>query len=341
MIVSFAKDLFNIDEDNTQQNLADILGLILEEKCFVSIASIYETFYNDESLFDFEKSPFAQNYLSKRNVLNLECSMEVIVRQGGYLNADQITHFNHITIGFEQGNIEPHIALKLLQEPSKVILENGTNDWHFINGLIIKYSKYKKRKSIYKYLLKAVENKWIISENAGGKGQIIPRIRDLRLNRYEFIFGYKLMVLMDSDRNKPDDLHADSKKIIEYLKNSLIPPALAQWENTDLVVWHILYKREIENYVPLEVLQENLGDDIEFLKLDKKVDTELDFIKYSNVLPKVAVKSIFPPLFLTEFTRDKLEFRCKHHPVAIELPNGTFEEVSEIEQILLKIAKIV
>jgi hypothetical protein len=46
-------------------------------------------------------------------------------------------------------------------------------------------------------------------------------------------------------------------------------------------------------------------------------------------------------MFLTDFPAIELENRCNHHKVSIILPDGTIEEISELEQILLKIAKTI
>ena len=49
-------------------------------------------------------------------------------------------------------------------------------------------------------------------------------------------------------------------------------------------------------------------------------------------------KEQFPEIFLSAFSYQALEKRCKHHKVYLAEAN---EEVSELEQILLKIAKII
>jgi hypothetical protein len=58
-------------------------------------------------------------------------------------------------------------------------------------------------------------------------------------------------------------------------------------------------------------------------------------------MAKKQVKADFPQMFLASFLVAELEQRCEHHKVYIELPNGTLEQASEMEQILLKIAKII
>jgi hypothetical protein len=70
----------------------------------------------------------------------------------------------------------------------------------------------------------------------------------------------------------------------------------------------------------------------------------LDFIQYdmTNIsIGEKKIKAQFPELFGKDFSYQDFEDKCAHHKITIELPNGTTIQVSELEQILLKIAKII
>jgi len=156
------------------------------------------------------------------------------------------------------------------------------------------------------------------------------------------ILKYKVATLFDSDRNDNNSISHEQKLIIEFIKNKKVNSCDVIHEDTDIIVWHMLYKRELENYVPKDLLMqhENISTSLE--KIQCMSQDEYDFTKFEDMLKKeVDVKNVFPELFLTQWTKDKLEQRCAHHKVNIELPNGTLEQVSEMEQILLKIAKII
>jgi len=135
----------------------------------------------------------------------------------------------------------------------------------------------------------------------------------------------------------------EQEKLIKLIKNrDSITVNQAFYEETDFIVWHMVYKREIENYLPKEIIQNISGITVDNQRLiDGLSPQEYDFIDFEVTLSEIEVKKVFPPQFVGEWTRDLIERRCNHHLVDIELPNNTLTKVSEIEQILLKIAKII
>lgn len=75
--------------------------------------------------------------------------------------------------------------------------------------------------------------------------------------------------------------------------------------------------------------------------LEAKTPDELDFIEYDNSntgIRKKNIKQNFPNFFLTNFSYRELEARCSHHLV---WSDETQSNISEVEQLLLKIAKII
>ncbi len=76
-------------------------------------------------------------------------------------------------------------------------------------------------------------------------------------------------------------------------------------------------------------------------ELRNKTSEELDFIEYGKEntgIGESKIKAQFPEMFLTDFSYRDLEQRCEHHQIFLAEAN---ELVSEIEQILLKIVKII
>ncbi len=268
-----------------------------------------------------------------------------MLQRSAYNTDKESKYLTKLNIGFNESEISPEIAFKILNYPSKIIVENATNDWKFIKGIIAKYAKHKERRSIYLRIQKALESLYLEAEQSGGKGQIISRFEDLKENRYKDIHQYKLMTLFDSDRNNNISLNHEQKSIIEYFKGKEVNYKDAVYEDSDLIIWHMFYKRELENYVPVDILINKLPLTLEEkTDLTSKTSEELDFMDYERYLKSnksIDVKNDFPEAFLKEWTRDKIEDRCRDHKVSVETPNGTLIEVSEIEQILLKIAKII
>lgn len=75
--------------------------------------------------------------------------------------------------------------------------------------------------------------------------------------------------------------------------------------------------------------------------LEAKTPDELDFVEYDNSnirIGKGRIKKDFPEFFLTNFSYRELEARCQQH---LTWSDETQSGISEIEQLLLKIAKII
>ena len=153
------------------------------------------------------------------------------------------------------------------------------------------------------------------------------------------------MAIFDSDKKSQVDVTLYKKKI-EYFKSKIIKTIQDidyTHESTDLLIWHILYKRKIENYIPLNILFENITSITQTQKsdLENKSNNDLDFMEYNqnNIgIREAKIKAQFPEMFLASFSYRDFEKRCEHHKVFLKEAN---ESVSEIEHILLKMAKLI
>ncbi|AFZ56075.1 hypothetical protein H6G54_18535 [Anabaena cylindrica FACHB-243] len=357
MIVKFNPDLFTSEDANIQSKTSRIILEILEDKFLWDIDNLDELFLSEDEN-NFFKIPFSEKWISPGDKEELLNKIKEIYSISTYITPAHHHYLTTIKIGIKNDEIHPSEAYRIINERSLIILENYPNDWKFIRGIIDKYEHFGKRKSIYQLIKKALDNHYLIYDHAGGSG-IQKQIQGWVEGIYQNMYQYKLMAIFDSDRKHPNDFKNDYKNLIEYIKNRSInsPPSKNDiiYENTDIIVWHMLSKRAIENYVPLSVIKKsitNLNNE-QISNLDRLDNTPeiMDFIVYYKPTPlandyyisigKDKVKDQFPEMFLTPFLVSELENRCNHHQVSIELPNGTTEKVSEIEQILLKIAKIV
>jgi hypothetical protein len=348
MIVSFKPIIFKNQDPEIQSTLAEILLVLMKTNIhFIDIKSIDAIFYNERREYIFDSNVISARYLSSSQRLIFK---EFISKKSQVaITSLHRQHLRHIVIGNDKDNkeIDPKNAHKIITERSKIIIENGINDWKFIKGICQKYSSGKtKRRSIYQVLNRAIEDEIIEPENCGGVEEVI-KVTQVLINkpRYQNIFQYKLMALFDSDKKSQMDL-TPYKKQIEYFKRKTIKTIQTidyEYEYTDLIVWHILYKRKIENYVPLNLLFENIISITQTQKtdLESRTNSELDFMEYcqDNIgIGESKIKKKFPEIFLSNFSYRDFEKRCEHHKVFLAEAN---ELVSEIEQILLKIAKII
>jgi hypothetical protein len=355
MIILFNCKIFETEDPDIQSTLAKILMYLMNgdyQNHFIDTQNISEVFFNEQNQYAFNKNNIAKKYLGEIQRIELEIYITNIPRRP--ITSLHRQHLTSFTIGVDSslGEVHPNDAYQIISERSKVIVENEINDWNFIKGICQKYSSGKiKRRSIYQLVEYAIKSETLESHHSGGTGEIV-KISEKRINsnRYKNIFRYKLMTVFDSDKSSPNAPIKYNKNIIEFLKQrdiTVIKPTDYQYEHTDRFIWHILYKRKIENYVPLNILFQNITSINEQQKSDlsNKSDDELDFIEYGNGegqfnigIREKKIKEQFPEIFLSAFSYQDLEKRCKHHKVYLPEAN---EEVSEIEIILLKIAKII
>ncbi len=356
MIVEFNSDLFVSEDVNIQSKTSKIILEISEDKFLWDIDNLDKLFLSD-GVNNF-KMPFNGKWISIGDKEKLLNKVEEIYAISAYITSEHHHYLTTIKIGINNDEIHPIDAYRIINERSIVIIENYPNDWKFIKSIIDKYEFFGQRKSIYQLIKKALSNEYLTYDHAGGSG-IKKQIQGWKEGIYKDIHKYKIIAIFDSDKNKPTDFKSEYKSLIEYIKGRSIdtPPGKNDivYEHEDIIVWHMLYKRAIENYVPLNVIKTtltNLNDSQKHNLAQLENTPEIvDFIIYSNPegypkdyyinIGKNKVKEQFPEMFLTNFSPSQLEDRCSHHKVSIELPNGTREQVSEIEEILLKIAKII
>ncbi|MFN5068220.1 MAG: hypothetical protein ACK5ER_20550 [Aphanizomenon sp.] len=352
MIIYFNPAIFQDQNSEIQSYLAKILvELLTNNNHFIDIGSIESIFFDQDN-----KYIFYQNKIAKL-LGNEQENFKIYIYEKIY-DSNNITglhrnYLTHLHIGINPGEINPRDAYKILTERSQIIVENGINDWDFIRGICQKYSnasmKTIKRKPIYQLLNKAISEERIESAHAGGVTHFI-KITEQWINkkRYHNIYQHKLMAIFDSDKNIKNGFQTPHIKEIRYFKKKkdadIITSTDYEYEPNDLIIWHILYKRKIENYIPLDILFEKAPLITQTQKNDllSKRESDLDFIDYNkDNIGQIDIKEEFPKMFLGNFSYYQLEQRCEHHKVRIELPDGTIEEISELEQILLKIAKII
>lgn len=264
-------------------------------------------------------------------------------------------------IGEECFSIEE--AIKYLDQPFSLIIENRLNDAPFFDSLFKHFPKQAKKIEEHK------EERWFKYEMGGGS-TIMHGLRAEMRSFYNPIFKrhaseyLRCFVLIDSDRNYPDEeLKSDTKKLIQFLERCKVP-------------YHILEKREMENYLPEDVFSE-IADNREFIDAylrlsplqkdyfdiekgfeDKSLDSFKEEVQqmYKSVQSKDFVvfrkqsldsingkknnfKSEFPRLFLSSrVTRDKLLARCAHHSEDVDKhpynPNELPDLLTEISSLL-------
>lgn len=169
--------------------------------------------------------------------------------------ADQEVLTERFERWMQEGNPEAHVvvssseqpdhftleeAITYLNQPLKILLENSDNDANFLNALLKHFKKKGKKISRFK------GNQFLEYANAGGKTNVEHYIRG-ELRKYgslpkESQRYLRLFVLVDSDSEHKGEEKPAITALKTYLESLGVP-------------YHILTKREMENYLPDEVIQ--------------------------------------------------------------------------------------
>lgn len=230
-------------------------------------------------------------------------------------------------------------------QPLLIILENSLNDGHFVDQIMKVFRK--KGKVVRRHK----ENNWLKYGNGGGCSNIPNFIKGEKNNfdnlpkdnhRYPRCF-----VLIDSDKKFPAEVNSNRSTLFSDLNDNDIP-------------YYELNKREMENYLPDEILRkiennqeyieaflsltplqkdyfdiENGFPDKNFNRLEPKVQALLNGISNANysILRKQKMdmdnfKTEFPKLF-EKATQQGLKDRVDHQ-----------DNSNELEDILENITKL-
>lgn len=129
----------------------------------------------------------------------------------------------------------------LLQNNLMIFIENGTSDRLFLKAIFDNFVECSEIQKGFKY-------RWIEFIGAGGKNEIIKEINnELRKYRIEVLPNEKYIraiVILDSDRRYPNENLSESHNNLE------------KFCSEKNIKCHILEKREMENYIPIEAFED-------------------------------------------------------------------------------------
>ena len=175
-----------------------------------------------------------------------------------YLSLPEEMEKHLTTITLTDFTVENQRAI--LFKPSELMLENAPYEWNIYRNLINAYTEHRKFGNVFKYLKQKVENCCLVPENAGGFGNM--KKMTILKNTGEYHHQYRKKVCLVFDRDTDDDVTYDHEK-----KNLFV--LLAKKDHTQMgeddinkltydgaYIWHMLWKREIENYFPIDKYEE-------------------------------------------------------------------------------------
>lgn len=246
-------------------------------------------------------------------------------------------------------------AKRFFNQPLVIILENSLNDGKFVDILLKKFPDESQEIQRHK------SNGWLEYGNGGGCTNI-PNFIEAKKTTFNNLPKasekyLRYFVLIDSDKKFPSDaLRYDKEDLRQDLEQNNIP-------------YHILEKREIENYVPDEALKELAKSDkyIEaYLSLNPK---QKDYFDLEKGFPNKNFNDLFEGIrilfediegsneykifrkhkkdqkFKSEFPKyfEKATQKGLKNRVAYEGKEGEYEgspNPNELEDILEKITKL-
>ncbi|EOR96310.1 hypothetical protein ADIARSV_0545 [Arcticibacter svalbardensis MN12-7] len=343
MIFKFNPALFYVDNAELQKTLLRLILDFTDRRYLWDFENLTEIIYNDDNAF-FDNSITAR-YLPEPILQELEDRIDIILQQSAYISQPQKFYFTTIVIGLEADETSPNDALRISELPSLIFLENGTNDWNFIKGIIDNYANHNTKKTVFKAVQQAYLSNRLVPVGLGGAGELIKVIKAYISGNYVDIQRHKLMTVFDSDRDNSVSINNKWHNALTYLKNdrAFDITNVVEWSyaNEDRINWHMLYKREIENYIPKELLFSNIEQLTEEAKkeIDQLTPDGYDFFNFDKYLEDH--KNRTSELFLITSNRVILEQRCIHHSVKAEVPSGILEDIVELESIMQMVAKLI
>lgn len=229
-------------------------------------------------------------------------------------------------------------AIRFLNQPFLIILENSYNDGYFVDALLNNFEEGAE-------IARHKENGWL--KYSMGGGSTIPQAVSAEMSTYETLpkdnhIYLRCFVLIDSDREYPSATPKEGQvKLVEFLEQFGIP-------------YHILEKRQMENYLPIEAY-DDISDNTNYIEAYKRLssthkdyfDIKTGFKKEFSQLPTEiqafyhgipnndktifetrsmdlggSFKAEFPKLFQSnKVTQDSLLQRCARQNDPNELPN--------------------
>lgn len=187
------------------------------------------------------------------------------------------------------GDYNTEEAIRIFSSPVRIILENNKNDSEFINAIM----KYLDGPDKFKCF---VDNGWVVFGNAGGCGNVLNFIEgEMRAfetislannrNREDYFRG---IVILDSDKNHPNDHATKYNNVISELNRMNIP-------------YHITEKRAMENYMPENVIYDlvptyNVNGIPNWVNAYKNLSSsdQKDYLNIPDGFPKDGAGNVLP-----------------------------------------------
>lgn len=290
-----------------RQKVSKALCLVSEKKGLLLVGNNVQDWIDKEILNE------NNEFLSKFDVQTLKTNQSL-----WNVTKLQRNYHSTIKIGKASNMFSIDQMLNLLEEKSYLILENSNYDWPAIKHWIELYKNDREFKSLNQQVLRAIKEDIIREAHAGGgNGTIVNQFNALLTHYHKGCGTYKLTTIFDSDKTSSTDT-GHNKALIQFLANNGF-------------AGHELYKREIENYFPIEAYRQ-----ADLLCKNQTIPDytpeEYDFIDIQKATFTNYQKNQLPRL-VPYLTKEALSNRIGHHKHSTS--------VDEIQEIIILLAKFI
>jgi hypothetical protein len=223
--------------------VALFLDVLADPGSWRTVERVIDAFFEERHIWDEDNQELVLNSLwftedtGEPRRLSIRESLEKFYTEAVYSPPAASRRMHRMSLVItRQPNITralpPEEARRLLENPAYVVVENTTSDGTFLRAMM----RALKRSE----LAQALERQWWEIEHAGGKGEVEKRVDDLI--KHKRIPADRILVFADSDR-------------LFSCQSTDTVRTLVKCGTKHNVTVLLLHKREIENYLPVNILQ--------------------------------------------------------------------------------------
>lgn len=155
--------------------------------------------------------------------------------------------------------------IRILSKPSKVLVENSVYEAPVYDNIIQLYCSDRIFGNLFAKLKLARNENRLVFDHSGGCGSVKGLLEQANADEYKSIAKYKFCTIIDRDADGPEYTKIQNiDKLLFFLAgkdSKTIRDSDIYTLNQPVYIWHMWYKREIENYFPNDHF-ERVGTDI-------------------------------------------------------------------------------
>ena len=256
---------------------------------------------------------------------------ELFIKYKGF--APTVELQNYLTVIDVDANYSQRDFSYLVEAKAVLLVENSHNEWNLYKELTTIYYQSRKYGNLFKLLSELQQKQLIIPINGGGYRQMPVMVGDfVKDSKRGNLSLMKIMTLFDRDTDNSTYYDGNKKALFRFFSGGKDHTTIVETDIYTLrqspYIWHMWYKRAIENYFPDEQYV-NCGVNVTILN----TCPDRNYFKFDDGTPKGYAKAKLSSL-VDKLTFSDFENGQKHFTI-----NG--KDTSEFELFLLKMLRII